>query len=129
TLGSASTITSVAAGANVLTLTGGLALGANRITVNGAGDTTVMTTGITGTNGGDILKQGTGTLNLNVASTFVGSGTGNANAAFIDQGTISVGATGALGTTDGATTGLISMGSSGTGGLNTTLNIANSGVT
>src|SRR5205823_2795805 len=130
TLGSASTITSnTAGGSDQLTLTGGIALGANRVTVNGAGDTIVTTTGITGVTGGDILKQGTGTLNLNIASSFVGSGAGNANAAFIDQGTISVGATGALGTTDGATTGLVNMGSSGTGGLNTTVNIANSNVT
>ncbi len=90
-------------------------LGANRLAVTGANNTSISNV-ISGT--GDILKQGAGILLVTGNNTF-GSGTSNV---FMDQGTISVGTGGTLGATDGSTTGLINMGSSAAGGLNTVLN-------
>jgi len=102
---------------------GAVTNGGNRLTVTGVSNTT-LAGGVSGA--GDFLKQGTGTATFSgTASTFGGGGSN----VFIDQGTVSVATGGSLGTTNGTTTGLINMGASGTGGLNATLNIANSGVT
>jgi fibronectin-binding autotransporter adhesin len=101
---------------------GTIANGGNRLIVTGANNTTL---GGVISGAGDLLKQGAGTLTLGNAS----NSFGGASNAFMDQGTISVSTTGALGATDGATTGLVNMGSSVTGGLNTNVNIANSSVT
>lgn len=63
-----------------LTLSGGITTataGAKTATFNNAGDVTVSTVGITQSGGGTIavIKQGAGTLNLNVASTYTGGTT------------------------------------------------------
>ena len=125
TLASASRIHSSVS--SQLTLTGGITNGGFRLTLSGTGDIVIDTAGITGT-GGDILKQGTGSATFDIASSFTGS-SGGANNVFLDEGRISIGASGALGTTNGTTTGLVNMGSAGIGGLSTILNIASSGVT
>jgi fibronectin-binding autotransporter adhesin len=80
------------------TLSGGISLGANELTINtdGGATQTINTTAITGT-GGSLVKSGGGTLVLAVANSYTGATTVNA-------GTLSITDNDALGTTDGATT-------------------------
>ncbi|HEY0257558.1 MAG TPA: autotransporter-associated beta strand repeat-containing protein, partial [Candidatus Methylacidiphilales bacterium] len=70
-LGSDSTISADATAP--LTLTGGIANGGHRLTVASTGNTTISTTGITGTGG--LTKTSSGTLTLAVANTYSGSTT------------------------------------------------------
>lgn len=91
-LASASTISS---DANTLTLTGGIAAGSNLLTISGAGNTTVSTTSITGTDG--LAKTGAGTLTLAIANSYSGGTT-------ISGGTVDATVAGALGNTGNALT-------------------------
>ncbi len=65
--------------AATLTLTGGIAMAGNALTINttGAGPANIVlsTTGISGTAGSNLTKAGTGLLTLNVASSNIGSTT------------------------------------------------------
>jgi fibronectin-binding autotransporter adhesin len=113
TLGSGATGATVGAtvtsASGATTLAGTVNLNGSRLLVTGTGNTTIS--GLV-SGASDILKQGTGTLLLNNAANTFGvntSGTGNV---YIDAGTVSVGATGALGSTDGATYGAVNVGSS-----------------
>jgi fibronectin-binding autotransporter adhesin len=80
------------------TLSGGISLGANELTINtdGGATQTINTTAITGT-GGSLVKSGGGTLVLAVANSYTGATT-------VNGGTLSITDNDALGTTDGATT-------------------------
>jgi hypothetical protein len=132
TLGSGAVGTTVGAtvtsASGALTLSGNLNLNGSRVLVTGTANTTIS--GVV-SGGANILKQGTGTLFLNNGSNTFGvnvSGSGNV---YIDAGTVSVGATGALGSTDGAATGYVNVGSSVStqSTNNTALLISGSGVT
>jgi autotransporter-associated beta strand protein len=85
TLGQASTI-ATDSGSN-LTLSGNFS-GANNLTVNSTGNTTIS--GIIGTSTGTLTKNGTGTLTLSGNNTYTGATTVNA-------GTLEVSSTGLLG--------------------------------
>lgn len=97
----------VAANGAPLTINGAVSTAGNRIIVAGT-DVTTINGAISGA--ADVLKQSTGTLRLtNAANSF---GTAGGNAAFIDNGSVELSASGALGTTNGTTTGLINLGTS-----------------
>jgi autotransporter-associated beta strand protein len=107
----------------VITFNGLVINGGARMAVSGSEDV-VYNGGITGS--GDFLKQGSGTASFNTTATSFGGGTNNI---FVDQGIVSAGISGGFGSTDGATTGFIDLGSSNTNALNSTVNIGASGVT
>jgi autotransporter-associated beta strand protein len=95
TLNKDATVTQVATtGANTLTLSGGVSAGTSgtkTLTVNNVGSVTVSTAAIANGSGVVALaKQGSGTLNLNVASTYTGGTT-------LTGGAITLGADNALG--------------------------------
>jgi len=69
---SASTLTMVL-GSNSGTAPNTLALGANTLTIDGAGATTISSANMTGTAASMIIKNGTGTLTLSGATTFTGA--------------------------------------------------------
>ena len=79
-------------GSGLLTLTGGVNNAGNNLTIDGANATTVSGTKITGA--GNLIKNGSGTLNLNVLSDYTGATT-------INVGTVKVGVDGALGAAAG----------------------------
>jgi autotransporter-associated beta strand protein len=119
-------LTATANSGGTLAFTGStFTLNGNRLAVTGANNTSIGNV-ISGT--GDILKQGAGALTLTGNNTF-GPNSGGTSSVFMDQGIISLATGGTLGTTNGTTTGLINMGADGTGGLNTELKIADSGIT
>ncbi|WP_176159412.1 beta strand repeat-containing protein [Prosthecobacter debontii] len=78
------TITNDALSANVLTLSGGMRSILSDVIFAGSGNTTVVTTAIV--TGGNLIKNGTGLLNLNVGNTYAGATT-------INQGTLTVSST------------------------------------
>jgi fibronectin-binding autotransporter adhesin len=80
------------------TLSGGISLGANVLTINadGGATQTINTVAITGT-GGSLVKSGSGTLVLGGANSYTGATT-------VNLGTLSIADNDALGTTAGATT-------------------------
>jgi autotransporter-associated beta strand protein len=81
--------------AGLLTLTGGIATTLTQdVTFGGAGNTTVSTTGISGS--GSVIKDGAGTLTLNAANTYTG-------ATSINDGTLAVAGSGAINGTSGVT--------------------------
>jgi autotransporter-associated beta strand protein len=87
-----------------LTIGGPIANSGFRLTVTGA-NTITLAGGLSGT--GDVLKQGSGTVRFTTANSF-----GSTNNLFADKGNIEVAASGALGTTNGTTTGLVNLGAS-----------------
>ncbi|MCE9546734.1 MAG: autotransporter-associated beta strand repeat-containing protein [Planctomycetia bacterium] len=93
TLGTASRINS---DAGTLTLSGGITGTGLGLTVGGAGNTTVQTTGINTSTGGTLTKDGNGTLTLAVASNYTGTTT-------ISAGALNVQNAAALGTTAAGT--------------------------
>jgi len=113
TLGSGAVGTTVGAtvtsASGAMTLSGNLNLNGSRVLVAGTANTTIS--GIV-SGSANFLKQGTGTLFLNNAGNTFGANVSGSGNVFIDAGTVSVGATGALGSTDGATTGYVNVGSS-----------------
>ena len=68
-----------------LTLSGGITGAAQNVTFDGAGDTTVTTTGITTTTG-TLTKNGAGTLSLNTANTYTGQTTVSAGILALNNG-------------------------------------------
>lgn len=95
-----------------------------RIAVTGDEDVKILG-GLTG--GGDVLKQGSGTLTFGTTTANFGGGLTNV---FLDKGSVVVDAGGSVGTTNGTNTGYIAIGSSSAGSAGTgTLTIAASGVT
>jgi autotransporter-associated beta strand protein len=120
--------TPAASGSAALVTTANMTLNSNRgITLNSGGTNFIgVASGTTLTYGGIIagtsflVKNQSGTLLLTGANTF----TGGTNNLFIDEGTVSVGTGGTLGTSSG----LINLGSSVTSGLNSALDIANANV-
>ena len=101
---------------------GAVSNGGLRIAQTG-NENVIFAAGLSGA--GDYLKQGTGTVTFKTTATTFGGGGSNV---FLDQGTVAVATGGSIGTTNGTTTGLINMDPS-TGGLNTVLSLANSGIT
>src|SRR5205823_3716794 len=90
TLNKPLTVTQVAnAGANVLTISGGIANGGNLVTFNNAGNVNLTTAAISGTGG--LTKSGSGNLAMSFANTYTGSTT-------ITAGTITLGAANGLAT-------------------------------
>lgn len=96
TLGGATLIQ--ADGSTGSTLSGGISLGANQLSINtdGGATQTINTNAITGT-GGSLVKSGGGSLVLGAANNYTGATT-------VNLGTLSITHNDALGTTAGATT-------------------------
>lgn len=99
--------------------------GGNRLVLQGNNNIT-FNSGYSGT--GDLVKQGTGIVLFNAATTFGGLTGGNI---YVDNGTVAVATGGSLGTTNGTTTGAVNLGGGviAQAGNNAALNIVNSGVT
>lgn len=106
-LGGAITLASdakIVATAGKLTLTGGVTSADKNLTIGGAGDITIDTTGLN-LGAGSLTMSGTGTLLLSLANTYAGGTT-------ITTGTIKIGNVGALGA------GAVSVAAAGTLDLN-----------
>jgi len=83
-------------GSGLLTLTGGATTASGQnLTIDGASDVTISTTKITGAGG--LIKNGNGTLSLNIANDYTG-------ATSITDGILKMGVVGALGTGEGSQT-------------------------
>lgn len=102
------------------TISGGIDLGSNQLTINadGGATQTIDTNAISGS-GGSLVKSGSGTLLLGTANSYTGT-------TVVNLGTLSITNNEALGTTDGSTT---INGGSGTTGVTLTLSNALSNLT
>jgi fibronectin-binding autotransporter adhesin len=88
---------SIATDADTFTITGGITGTGLSLTVQGAGNTTISTSGINTGASGTVTKTGTGTLTVSVASSYTGLTT-------ISQGALRAAHNTALGTTGGGVT-------------------------